>query len=150
MISRSRVVACSAAYFQARRPFRRARVIADTLAQLNIVELDHGAVGLESESVTDAVEFIDRREDLLGRTAYFRPLMRPLAERFQPIQNAFLGRGNIVLFADLTETKGDELERAPRDEARVQELERTGSGIARIGEGLLAGGAHLIAEPRKA
>ena len=51
--------------FPGPRPFRRARVIADTLAQLNVVELDHGAVCLDYVMFCQEEEVIFEQFDLV-------------------------------------------------------------------------------------
>jgi hypothetical protein len=47
-------------------PFWRAGRIADTPAQGDIVKLYYGTIGLKSKSASNAVELIDRFENLFG------------------------------------------------------------------------------------
>ena len=135
--------------FPCARPFGRARIVAHPLSQPEIIELDDCAVRFESEPAADAVELVDRREDFLGRMAYFCPLVRALTERFQPVQDTFLRGRHRDLVAHLAKTEGHEFQRTPRNDAGVQKLEGTRCGVARVGERFVTRGAEFLPKTAK-
>ena len=131
------------------RPARRLGRRAERLVERAVVDLHDGAVHLERERVAERLQLVDRAQDLVEPAAAPRARLRGEPERGEALQERVL-RGGVRLAAQRAEAVEHDRERAPRDLARVEELDRAGGGVARVLEGLLAARGLLLGEREEA
>ena len=124
-------------------PARRFGGEAGYLALRKRVELDDSAVGLVGETAPHSVQLVNSGDQFLRRTAMPGAVRCFEAEGFQPGEHLVVLLRHLRRALDQAQAIDDDIQRTLGDDARVELLERAGSGVARIGELLLTGGPAL-------